>query len=68
MKRRKSLNDFKFGTFICRFLCDDAASVEVKELMQCFGEKPLHKKECSRDFPIDSTRWQTMPTRTGGGN
>ena len=27
------LNDFKFGTFICRFLCDGAASMAVKGLM-----------------------------------
>ena len=45
------INDFKFATFVCRFLCDATARMTVKGLTQCFGEKPLHKKECSRGFP-----------------
>ena len=34
--QKKSLNDFKFGTFIGRFPSGAAASMAVKGLMLCF--------------------------------
>ena len=39
-KEEKSLNDFKFGTFIGRFPSDGAASIAVKELL-------VHDRACS---------------------
>ena len=35
----KSLNDFKFVTFIDRFKSDSAASIAVKGLNQCFFKR-----------------------------
>ena len=58
-KKRKSLNDFKFGTCIGRFPSDVAARMAMKRLMF----QPLKQRQCPRKQLLRTTQKKDKTSR-----